>query len=69
VDLLLCLKQGVNRRMVLCDVTVVHSLGAGYLASAARNSGYAACVAQKAKSASGENCSPSAASRVERLLD
>ena len=48
-DLLLCLKQGINRRMVLCDVTVVHPLGAGYLACAARNSGYAARVAQKAK--------------------
>jgi hypothetical protein len=35
--------------MVLCDVTVVHPLGAGYLACAARNSGYAARVAQKAK--------------------
>jgi hypothetical protein len=34
---------------VLCDVTVVHQLGAGYLASAARNSGYAVRVAQKAK--------------------
>jgi hypothetical protein len=48
-DLLLCLKQGINRRMVLCDVTVVHPLGVGYWASAARNSGYAARVAQKAK--------------------
>ena len=48
-DLLLCLKQGINRRMVLCDVTVVHPLGAGYLAYAARSSGYAARVAQKAK--------------------
>jgi hypothetical protein len=48
-DLLLCLNQGINRRTVLCDVTVVHSLGAGYLANAARNSGFAARVAQKAK--------------------
>ena len=34
--------------MVLCDVTVVHP-GAGHLACAARNSGYAAHIAQKAK--------------------
>jgi hypothetical protein len=42
-------KQGINRRMVLCDVTVVHPPGAGYLACAARSSGYATRVAQKAK--------------------
>jgi hypothetical protein len=35
--------------MVLCDVKVVHPLGAGYLANAARNSGYAARVAQTTK--------------------
>jgi hypothetical protein len=35
--------------MVLCDVTVVHPLGAGYLANAARNSGYATRVAEQAK--------------------
>ena len=48
-DLLLCLKQGINRRMVMCDVTVVHPLGARYLTNAARNSGYAARVTQTAK--------------------
>ena len=34
--------------MVLCDATMVHRLGAGYLANTARNSGFAARVAQKA---------------------
>ena len=43
------LQQGINRRMVLCGVTVVHLLGAGYLDSASRSSGYAARVAQKDK--------------------